>query len=113
MRGLRHYGEAFHNLSSFDKNAIDPIEGIETRWSRSTNSWRKCLYKNAIDPIEGIETYLPDLVYSTIFSMYKNAIDPIEGIETICALTMSTIRIFNIIRMPLTRLRGLRLYSVS
>jgi|GEM_PF-3502122 len=37
--------------------------------------------KNAIDPIEGIETCLV-IAFSTNLRYYKNAIDPIEGIET-------------------------------
>ena|GEM_PF-3572371 len=86
LRGLRH------NLSSFDivasyihKNAIDPIEGIETLIGFPMNFLHHCYYKNAIDPIEGIETILL----------------PLGGDSP------------KLIRMPLTRLRGLRLSTHS
>ncbi len=63
--------------------------------------------KNAIDPIEGIETYLSGGTGDTKRHLNKNAIDPIEGIETLLGLR-ATVAIQTFIRMPLTRLRGLR-----
>jgi len=62
--------------------------------------------KNAIDPIEGIETSR-DFIYSLYVLRNKNAIDPIEGIETDLLGSLCCLRLPRI-RMPLTRLRGLR-----
>jgi len=66
---------------TFHKNAIDPIEGIETLYS--IHMLWSIFYKNAIDPIEGIETLRcrKKKTEKTLL-VYKNAIDPIEGIET-------------------------------
>ena len=63
----------------FDRNAIDPFEGIETSKPHPKSSLIS-FYRNAIDPFEGIETYiLPGIMAA---SVYRNAIDPFEGIET-------------------------------
>ena len=68
--------------------------------------------KNWIDPFEGIETKIK-LDWDENFSPpRKNWIDPFEGIETLY-LFYSVFDNIAIVRIELTRLRGLRLYPFS
>gem|GEM_PF-3329476 len=52
--------------STSHKNAIDPIEGIETCYTEMLLYNYQILDKNAIDPIEGIETCISFLLYLRI-----------------------------------------------
>ena len=90
-----------------DKNAIDPIEGIETQAHIHPPASSKT-HKNAIDPIEGIETSISLYTLAASMPPIRMPLTRLRGLRlfTLCAW----IKIRPYIRMPLTRLRGLRLF---
>ena len=89
------------------KNWIDPFEGIETLLGRVVPILILHLGKNWIDPFEGIETFSVALERDN-WDLSKNWIDPFEGIETLFFLLL-LFQHRRVVRIELTRLRGLRL----